>query len=249
MTTFQQLIEAAHFQITGGAPYQWHSFGPHARFLDFDSAEFDVEFSIIFDSTHQEVFQASLYLNGSAYRWTNPEHLQAYKAEAYSRDIDPRVAYDDKHFTDCDVFEDFLKKVQDSFNSGQCDDTVLIPLDLTPEAQETFAQLPEGTDLQEFVLDSLMKKVDELFQKNRENWDIVFSTLSQSGIAVTIDNDHAPVSEDNFQEIYNWVKSLNETEVDLHYHDKETAQGIISYLTANESQVPDFTFQYIYKNK
>lgn len=249
MTTFQQLIEAAHFQITGGAPYQWNSFGPHARFLDFNSSEFDVEFSIVFDATNQEVFQSCLFVNGSSFRWTNPDYLQAYKEESYSRDIDPRVVYDEVLYTDCDVFEDFLTKVKDSFSSGQCDTTVLISLDLTPEAQETFAQLPENTDIEKFIVDSLTKKVEEISQKNRENWDVIFSTLFQSGIVVTIDNDIAPVSEDNFQEIYNWINSLNSNEVHLHYYDKETAEGIVSHLTANESHDPLFTFKYIYKNK
>jgi hypothetical protein len=249
MTIFQQLIEAAHFQITGGSPYQWNCFGSHARFLDFNSSKFDVEFNIIFDYTNQEVFQAFLYLNGSAFRWINPKYLQAFKDESYSRNIDPRVAYDDVHYTDCEIFDDFLTKVQEAFNSGTCDPTVLISLDLTSETQEILEKLPEGTDIEKFILDSLISKIEEIKQKNRENWDILFSSLSQLGIVVTIDKNNAPISEANLQDIYNWIKSLNVSQINLKYHDKETAQGIVSYLTANNSSEKNWTFQYIYKSQ
>ena len=243
MSVFQELIHAANFQIVGGDEYQWSSFGPNARFLDFKSSSFDVNFSIIFDCSTQEVYQASLFVNESAFRWTNPLYKEGFRNESFEKDVDPRVAYDGLFFTDCDVFEDFIIKVESSFDSGFCDTDVIIPLDLTPEAEELFSQLPEGTDIQQFILESCMDKIAILSKQNIENWDVLFSTLSEKEIVVTIDIENAPISQSNIQELYNWISSLSQKEIHLFYSDKETAKGIISKLTTEDGQ----SFQYQYK--
>lgn len=247
MTNFKQLIEAANFQITGGSEYTWNSYGPHARWLDFNSSVFNVEFSLIFDCDNQTVYQASLYLNDSAFRWINPDFVEKFKAESFAREVDPRIAYENTFYTDCEVFSDFVSKVKESFTTGNCDTSILIALEFTPEQEELFSKLPEGTDLQDFILKALEEKMEFLTKQNRDNWDIVFSTLSQSGVQTSIDNDASPIAEGNIQEIYNWVNSLNLPVVSLSYSDKETAQGIVSTLTANKEQTPYLNFQYIYK--
>lgn len=247
MTTFQKMIEAAQFEITGGSEYLWRVFGPHARWLDFESGEYDAEFSIIFDSQNQEVYQAALYVPEGQFRWTHPDYIEKFEQENYERNLDPRVAFEGTFFSDCTVLEDFILKVKESFTTGQCDSSMVIPLELTEEQEKLFAQLPEGTNIEEFILSAVQKKVDEMSKQNRENWDIVFSTLSQTGTQVTIDVDNAPISEDNIQEIYNWLNGLKEKEVNLTYTDKQTANGIVSYLTANKEVTPELVFEYNYK--
>lgn len=247
MTTFQQMIEAAQFQITGGSEYMWRSFGPHARWLDFESADYDAELGLVFDAQTQEVYQATLYVPEGEFRWTNPEFLEQFQQESFERDIDPRVSFEDKFFNDCTVVEDFIQKIKDSFTTGQCDTSMIIALEFTPEQEELFSKLPEGTDLAQFILKASEKKLEEMSIKNRENWDIVFSTVAQSGTKVTIDVENAPISEENIQEIYNWLNSLKETEVNLTYKDKQTAKGIVSYLTANKEVTPELVFEYTYK--
>lgn len=247
MSIFQKLTEAAQFNIVCGSNYRGSCFGYHARFLDFHSDQFNVDFSLIFDSTNQQVFQASLYFKNLAFRWTHPEYIKGYKNECYLAHIDPRIAYDAIHFVDCDVFEDFLNKVYTAFHFGQIDQTIAISLVLSQEQQFLFNQLPDTVDLQKLIQDSLIEKTDELFKKNTENWDIIFSTLSQSGIELTLDDENAPINENHFQAIYDWVKSLNSDKVSLHYFDKETSDGLVSYLIANHSHEPHFTFKYIYE--
>ena len=247
MNKFQQLITAAQFQITGGSEYQWNSFGYTARFLDFNSPEFKVDLSLIFDSETQEVYQATMYINESSFRWTNPSFLDGFKKESYERDIDPRLSSEDTYFTDCDVFDDFVSKVSESFTTGTCDTSVLISLNFTPEQEDIFNQLPEGTDIQEFIITALKEKLDILSKQNIHNWDIVFSTLAQSGIITTIDIEDAPISEKNIQEIYDWVNSLNLKTVELSYSDKDTASGLVCILTANKEENPHLTFKYTFK--
>lgn len=247
MNTFQQLVEAAQFQISGGSEYLWRSFGQKARWLDFESKQFKVEMSLVFDAENQEVYQAALYLDDIAFRWNNPVFVEAYKKEAYQRNVDPRAASEDTHFSDCELLEDFVSKVKDSFATGKCDSDIIIPLDLTPEQQELFNKLPEGTNIEEFVLAALTEKLATMSQRHRENWDIVFSTLEQAGITVTIDIDNAPIAEHNIQEVYDWVKSLNVPEVHLFYSDKETEKGIVSLLIVDDAAYPENTFEYLYK--
>lgn len=247
MNTFQQLVEAAQFQISGGSEYLWNNFSPNARWLDFEAKEFEAEMSMVFDSTSQEVFQAALYFGDNAFRWTNPTFVETYKKEAYQRKVDPREAYDGKHFTDCDLFEDFVIKVKDIFTTGKCENEVIIPLDFSPEVQEIFNKLPEGTNIEEFILKALSEKLEKMSQLHRGNWDIVFSALAQADIHATIDVENAPIAEHNIQEIYDWVKSLNLKDVNLIYSDKETEQGIVSFISVDDGAYPENVFQYLYK--
>ena len=81
MSKFQELISAAQFKISGGSEYLWSCYGPHARYLDFTSDEFDFEMSLVFDSITQEVYESSLYIKGSAFRWQNPDFIETFKQE------------------------------------------------------------------------------------------------------------------------------------------------------------------------
>lgn len=247
MNTFQQLVEAAQFQISGGSEYLWRNFGTHARWLDFESTQFKVELNLVFDANNQEVYQAGLYFGDNAFRWTNPLFVETYNKECYQRDIDPRIAYEGVQFTDCELLEDFVSKVKECFATGKCDTDIIIPLDFTPEQQEIFNKLPQGTNLEEFILQALTEKLENMSQRHRENWDVVFSTLAQSNILVTIDVDNAPIAEHNIQEVYDWVKSLHVQEVHLTYSDKQTAKGIVSFITANTKDDSQETFEYLYK--
>ena len=245
MSKFQEIISAAQFKISGGSEYLWSCYGPHARYLDFTSDEFDFDMSLVFDSVNQEVYESSLYINGSAFRWQNPEFITQYKQECFARDIDPRVAYEGTFYSNCEVFEDYIQKVTDSFTSGDCDHDIVMRFDFTPEQMEIFEQLPENTNMEEFLIQVIAEQVERVSQQNRENWDVVFSSLAQSGIKVTIDNDISPISESNIQEIYDWISSLHLKSVDLVYSDKENSQGIQSTISLIDNS--DISFSYYFK--
>lgn len=246
MSKFQEIIIAAQYQISGGSEYLWACYGSNARYLDFSSEKFDFDMSLVFDSVTQEVYESSLYINQYAFRWQNPDFISAYKEECFARNIDPRVAYDNVFYSNCDVFEDYIQKVTDSFNTGECDPDIIMRFDFTPEQMEVFSQLPEGTNLEEFFLEVIQEQVSQISKQNRENWDVVFSSLSQSGISVKIDNDISPISESNIQEIYNWISSLQLKNVELVYSDKENSQGIQSTISLADD--PEISFSYYFKS-
>ena len=117
--------------------------------------------------------------------------------------------------------------------------------DFTPEQMEIFEQLPENTNMEEFLIQVITEQVERVSQQNRENWDVVFSSLAQSGIKVTINNDISPISESNIQDIYDWISSLQLKNVDLVYSDKENSQGIQSTISLIDNS--DISFSYYFK--
>lgn len=249
MKKFKKLVKAAQFEITGGSEYLWNCYGKNARYLDMTNENFNVELNLVFNSKNREVYQASLYLSGLAFRWIHPEFLNAYKEECYSRDIDPRIAYEEIFYTDCDVFEDFVAKVKDSFTTGKCDTSVLMTIDLLPEIEEIFSKLPEGSNIDEFVLNILETRMKELHKEYENTWNKMFSSLATEGINVTLNIPNSPVSETNVKDIYDWIVSLEEKEVALFYSDKDKAEGIFSKLTFKKEKgySPSFEYQYKYQ--
>lgn len=236
---FQDVITAAKFKISGGSEYQWECYGPNARFLDFDSEFEGVSAVCVFDSENQTVYEVALYLGEKPYRWLNPEFEEAMKNESFDRDIDPRVFLDDTHYADCEVFEDILQKITDAFNTGTCSNDITIVLNLTPEQEEVFALLPEGTDLNEFISKGLLDTVADLQAENRKNWQTLNEALKEKGITVTVDEINAPLREVDIPELQREIENSGLTNVELKFSNKLTKDGLIFSLV-NEA----FTFKY-----
>lgn len=108
-------MEAVDYCITEGSEFCWSCFGPNAYRLDSWNGEQDgYTISIVFDTVDQTVYQVEAwdYLNNRAYRWNNPEFVEAHDAEAKSRDIDPKNAWDEVNFVDLEVEADFWEKAR-----------------------------------------------------------------------------------------------------------------------------------------
>jgi len=132
--TLQEVIEAFEYKISGGSEYQWHCFGDHARFLDFETEYGNG--SVIFDSVDQTVYQAEVWVRelgdskSRPYRWSNPDYFDAYLKEATERNVKYRVAYDDVEFIDLEQAEDFFEKAKAIMNGIEFDKRIVVPLDL-----------------------------------------------------------------------------------------------------------------------
>jgi ribonucleotide reductase alpha subunit len=235
----QDIIIAAQFKISEGSEYQWACYGQNARFLDFQSEFEDVRAGCIFDSQNQTVYEAYLYFGEKAYRWLNPEFSEVMYDESFERDIDPRLYLDEFHFSDCEVSEDLIEKITDAFETGTCTNDIIIPLNLTPEQEELFARLPEHTDLNEFITQALMEKVEEIKAENQENWDVLSEALKQKGIKVTVDESMAPLPTEQIALLQEEIENSGLTTVELHYSNKLTKDGLIFSL-ASEA----FNFKY-----
>jgi hypothetical protein len=113
-------IKAYNSKISGGSPYYWESFGPNARYLDFES-EFG-NGSIVFDTVTQLVYQAEVMAkeNPKPYRWLNPDYSEAY----------PNTAWDDVEFIDVIEESDLLEKASAIMSGKDFDQRIKINVEL-----------------------------------------------------------------------------------------------------------------------
>ena len=126
----KEVNEALDHKIVGGSEYGWNCY-PDARFMDYESEYAHV--GVLFSTVTQEIYSAEI--NDKAdkykpYRWLNPNHLDAYLAEAEQRGVDPNQAWDDTIWYDLEVAEDWLDKAHSIFNGLEFDDRVMLQLDL-----------------------------------------------------------------------------------------------------------------------
>lgn len=235
----QDIITAAQFKISEGAEYQWACYGKNARFLDFQSDFEDVSASCIFDSQNQTVYEASLYIGEKAYRWLNPYFSKAMYSESFERDIDPREFCEVCHFCDCEVPEDLLEKTTDAFNTGTCSDDIVIPINLTEEQEELFSRLPDGTDLNEFVLQALTEKIAEVQAANQQDWNTLIDALKEKDITLNVEGSKVPFPQAQVVSLQEEIEKSGLKTVDLKYSDKLTKDGLIFSLESES-----FTFNY-----
>ena len=135
MMNLKEVNETLDHKITMGSEYQWHCYGPDARFLDYESDY--AHASVIYSTKTQEIFQAEISSNTETldkdtkpYRWMNPKYKDVYFAEAKERGIHPNNAWDDTQWIDLEVPEDFLEKAKAIFNGDAYDTRIQIPIDL-----------------------------------------------------------------------------------------------------------------------
>jgi hypothetical protein len=134
MMNLKEVNETLDHKITMGSEYQWHCYGPDARFLDYESDY--AHASVIYSTKTQEIFQAEIstktevWDDKKPYRWLNPAHKDTYLAEAKERGIDPNNAWDTTEWIDLELPEDFLEKAKAIFNGDEYDTRIQVPIDL-----------------------------------------------------------------------------------------------------------------------
>lgn len=127
--------ECFSHRITDGSEYQWQSFGPNARYLDFESDY--AHGSVIFDTVSQTVYQADVSAKPDGddnlpgpYRFLNPEFREQFINECKERKVEPFHAWDNTSYTELEVCEDFLEKAHAVFNNLPFDKRIVVPVDL-----------------------------------------------------------------------------------------------------------------------
>ena len=143
-----EVNEALSHRITSGSEYQWHCYGPNARFLDYESEH--AHASVVYSTETQEIFQAEICDNDESkkpYRWLNP----MYKAEMYNeskeRGTDANQAWDDVKWVDLETEEDFLEKATAIFNGEEFDERVQIPLTLDKDELYKLMEMAHERDV------------------------------------------------------------------------------------------------------
>lgn len=157
---------ALDHKIVGGSEYQWNCFGPNARYLDFESKYGTA--SIVFDAETQNVYEATVYREEEniAYRYIDPNFIEALKKEHTLREEDFNVAWDNQRYTDLEVEEDWLEKANAIFNNKYFDTRIQVPLDLD---DETFIMLAMQAHKRDVTINKMVEIIlVELIENTKE---------------------------------------------------------------------------------
>lgn len=158
MITVRDFMETVEYRITEGSDYGWQSFGPNAYSLSYWNGDYEGHaISMIFDRKNQTVYtmDAVDYSNNRAYRWINPDYLEAYRNEVGERSVRD-LAWDDTPWTDLEVADDFLSKAQAIVRGQPYDTRVQVPIDL--EDHELF-QLMSMAHKRDITLNQLVEEI------------------------------------------------------------------------------------------
>jgi hypothetical protein len=160
MIKLLDIITRLEGRIEGGSEYQWHSFGPNARILDFPNV------GVVFDSVTQEVYAIDVWPNNydddaKTVLWVAPGHEVAYRKESKARGF-----YNPDSVDQCYSFMSIMTiavAVMDElpFDPSLVNDVELFfdegELEMVMKAAEL-----EGMTLDEFVNAALKEKLDSV---------------------------------------------------------------------------------------
>lgn len=171
MITLKDFMDVTGYRITEGSDFGWKCFGPHAYRLDSWSGAWNnstegYTISIVFDNITQTVYQIEAwdYNRDRAYRWTNPDYVEAHNTEARERSFDPREAWDDVKFVDLDVPADFLEKARAIVANEEYDTRVQIEVEFDDADLLQYMKLAHKLDItfNELVERALIEKINEI---------------------------------------------------------------------------------------
>ena len=125
-----QLMETFDFKVTNGSEYLWNCY-PNARIVDFESefAYASGVYSIIDQTVYEVETDSKDGDHESPFRWINPKFKDAYVKEAESRNINPKIAWDNVEYVDVDDAAEFLSAGRQVFNGAKPETEIEFDLD------------------------------------------------------------------------------------------------------------------------
>jgi hypothetical protein len=167
MISLKDFMETIEYRVTDGSAYQWSCYGDNTYSIDHWNQEHDgISLSITFDTKTTVVYEATAYDYSAnrAYRLTNPDYVQAHRAEAESRGVDHKQAWDDVEYIDLESDEDFLEKATAIFQGTEYDIRVSIPITLPDNEMFELMKMAHERDLtfNDFIEEVLRDAMDKL---------------------------------------------------------------------------------------
>jgi hypothetical protein len=167
-----QINELTNHRITEGSEYCWSCY-PNARYLSYES-EF-AHVSVLYSTETQEIYEADVSIKTHAwpedqkpYRWLNPEHKDSMIAEAKSRKVKWRKAWDEVKWVDLETEEDFIEKAKAIFNGEEHDKRIQVPIELEDDIMLQLCMEAHKRDitLNKFVEEILQNLIDTTKKKD-----------------------------------------------------------------------------------
>lgn len=158
MTILEQFLDAIQYRINDAWEHQWASYeGAQVLGCTNEYASMNVVFSR-YDQTVIEITVVSELEAETqvAYRWLNPDYLEAIMAEADNRGINRNQALERMDYVDLDVVEDVLEKGQAMLANAKFDPRIQVPLDLEDHELLELFKMAHGRDI---TLNALMEEI------------------------------------------------------------------------------------------
>jgi len=170
----QDINEITNHRITEGSEYGWNCY-PNARYLSYESDFAYV--SVLYSTKTQEIYEADVTIKTvnwfdenkdmRPYRWLNPEFKDAMIAEAKSRKVKWKKAWDDVKWIDLETEEDFLEKAKAIFNGEDFDKRVQVPIDLEDDIMLKLCMEAHKRDI---TLNQMVEEIlKELIEKKKQD--------------------------------------------------------------------------------
>ena len=148
MNTLINFLKAIDYKITDCTDYCWDCYGNNIRSMDSYNIGFS-ECSAIFTKNGGAIRELTMhdYENLRSYRWTDPQWVQARKAEALSMSMDDNTAYGDINFIELEMIEDMLEKMTAVTRGEKYDTRIMIPLEMTDKEFLEVARAAHALDI------------------------------------------------------------------------------------------------------
>jgi hypothetical protein len=145
----KQILDVLGYRFSVGSNYLWNCYGENTIYLDFKTVSGKPVGSVLYDSETAEVYEVSVEVpkRPLAYRWFNPDFENDYRLEADAKGIPADIAWDDISYTDIDVEEDFLEKLQAIINEEEFDERIIVPLNLSEQEEMQLYRLAHEADM------------------------------------------------------------------------------------------------------
>jgi hypothetical protein len=168
MIDMKQFFEAINYRITEGGDYGWTCYGSNSYQLSSWNGIHGAggwSANIVFSTKSQKVYEVEVcdYTHDRAYRLINPKYKAKHEAEASSRGALGNQAWDDVDYTDLEVEEDFIEKLEAIINGENYDTRVQVPVDFTDEELLKYMTMAHERDMtfNEFIEEALLHAIEE----------------------------------------------------------------------------------------
>jgi hypothetical protein len=156
----KSFMEAVKYRITEGDRFCWRCWGDNAYTLSSWNGDYDgYSASITFDTDNGVVYELSVcdYAKNRAYRWFNPDHLEAYRTEAGTSRVF-NEAWEGVNYTQVDLTSDLLGKMSAIFSGNEYDTRVQVEVELD---NDTFNHLAWEAHKRDITINKMIEVIME----------------------------------------------------------------------------------------
>lgn len=217
----------------------WCVLDKNAKVMESKSTNFEVTLTLVFGALSEEVYQAWLQVGQVSYRWTDPGLVSKFEKACFERKIDPRLTFNGKfQVFDCDLKDDFISKVAESFSTGTCASKISVELELDDETIEALKKLAKNEDFSAIVEQALAEEIERVRKECVKMWGDLTADLVKEGISVVLkfDTKNVWISPEKIDLVRSWIVGLGLNRPEVSFFEKITSEGIEKRLSITQGE-------------